>query len=131
MSKTLDIDQDIKLWQPAFDAVMAGNPPVCPKCKSNDIDVTKDSNKDGVGYLLITCNGCGKSGYFSRVLFNKGRTNNWPTATLMEAPFWRDGMTAEEYDVEREYYAKNMDLVRERKYVPLWKQKVKYDRQGQ
>lgn len=49
--------------------------------------------------------------------------NNWPTATLMEAPFWRDGMTAEEYDIEREYYLKNIELVRDRKYTPLWKQR--------
>lgn len=48
--------------------------------------------------------------------------DNWATATLMEAPFWRDGMTPEEYDIEREYYAKNINLVQESKYTPLWKQ---------
>lgn len=43
--------------------------------------------------------------------------------TLKEAPYYHDGMTFEEYDIEREYYLKNLDLVHEGKYVPLWKQK--------
>lgn len=48
---------------------------------------------------------------------------DWASYTLKEVPFWRDDMTPEEYDIEREYYAKNFHLVREGKYVPLWKQK--------
>jgi len=53
-----------------------------------------------------------------------GKTNNWATPGLREVPFWREDMTPEEYDVEREYYAKNFTtLVREGKYMPLWKQK--------
>jgi len=48
---------------------------------------------------------------------------DWASYTLKEVPFWRDDMTPEEYDTEREYYAKNFHLVREGKYVPLWKQK--------
>lgn len=48
--------------------------------------------------------------------------NDWANPTLKEAPYWRDGMTPEEYDMEREYYYKNFHLVRERKYKPLWKQ---------
>jgi len=31
-------------------------------------------------------------------------------------------MQPEEYDIEREYYAKNFNLVRKGLYVPLWKQ---------
>lgn len=49
--------------------------------------------------------------------------DNWSTPTLREVPFWRDGMSQDEYEIEREYYAKNFHLVRQGKYVPLWKQK--------
>lgn len=48
----------------------------------------------------------------------------WATPTLKEVPFWRDGMSPEEYDIEREYYAKNFHLVRDGSYKPLWKQKM-------
>lgn len=48
---------------------------------------------------------------------------DWATPTLKEVPFWREGMGPEEYDVEREYLAKNWELLKEGKYVPLWKQK--------
>ena len=49
--------------------------------------------------------------------------NDWATPTLKEVYFWRDDMGPEEYEVEREYMAKNRDKVRESTYVPLWKQK--------
>lgn len=48
---------------------------------------------------------------------------DWASAGLKEMPFWRNGMTPEEYDAEREYYLKNIKLFREGKYIPLWKQK--------
>ena len=48
--------------------------------------------------------------------------NDWATASLKEVPFWRDDMSPEEYDREREYYIRNYDLVRKCQYVPLWKQ---------
>ena len=48
--------------------------------------------------------------------------NEWATPALKEVPFWREGMTAEEYDIEREYYAKHFDMVKSQQYVPLWKQ---------
>lgn len=52
--------------------------------------------------------------------------DNWASETLKEAPFWRPGMTPEEYDIEREYYGKNYHLFMngEMEYVPLWKQKL-------
>ena len=50
--------------------------------------------------------------------------DEWATATLKEAPFWRDDMTPEEYDVEREYLANNWDDFTKGKYKPLWKQKL-------
>ena len=50
------------------------------------------------------------------------KNKDWATETLKEVPFWRDDMTPEEYDIEREYYAKNFNSVKEGKYIPLWKQ---------
>lgn len=52
--------------------------------------------------------------------------NTWASATLREVPFWREDMSPEEYDIEREYYAKNFDLVKKGLYVPLWKQNQKH-----
>lgn len=48
---------------------------------------------------------------------------NWATPTLKEVPFWREDMGPEEYDIEREYYARNFHLVKEGTYLPLWMQK--------
>ncbi|MCM1115751.1 MAG: hypothetical protein NC397_09665 [Clostridium sp.] len=51
--------------------------------------------------------------------------DDWATPTLKECPWWRDDMTPEEYDIEREYYGTYFyDLVQKGKYVPLWKQKT-------
>lgn len=51
------------------------------------------------------------------------KQSDWATETLMEAPFWRNGMTPEEYDIEREYFAKNFHLFMQGEYTPLWKQR--------
>lgn len=48
--------------------------------------------------------------------------SNWVTFSMMEVPFWRDGMQPEEYEKEREYYYRNFDKVKSGEYVPLWKQ---------
>lgn len=69
MSKTLDIDPDVELWAPTLNAVIEGNEPICPRCKSSNMEIDSYQNKDGTGYLLVTCNDCGKSGYSSRVEF--------------------------------------------------------------
>lgn len=50
------------------------------------------------------------------------KNKDWASATLKEVPFWRDDMGPEEYDIEREYLAKNFHLVRQGLYIPLWKQ---------
>ncbi len=51
------------------------------------------------------------------------KKDSWASPTLKEVPFWREDMGPEEYDIEREYYAKNWDMVRNGTYIPLWKQK--------
>ena len=53
---------------------------------------------------------------------------NWATPSMKEYPFWREGMSADEYEREREYYQKNFeDLVITGKYIPLWKQSTERD----
>ena len=47
----------------------------------------------------------------------------WLNPKVKETPYWRDGMTPEEYDIEREYYYMHLDDVRKGTYKPLWKQK--------
>ncbi|MGN0406167.1 MAG: hypothetical protein ACI4F1_13150 [Bariatricus sp.] len=47
---------------------------------------------------------------------------SWASATLKEVPFWREDMEPEEYDREREYYARNFHLIRTGVYLPLWVQ---------
>ena len=48
---------------------------------------------------------------------------DWATPSLKEAEFWRDGMTVEEYEEERDYLWSHYDLLLEAKYMPLWKQR--------
>ena len=50
------------------------------------------------------------------------QSNDWATPSLKEAPFWREGMSPQEYDTEREYLGRNFHLILEGKYQPLWKQ---------
>ena len=47
---------------------------------------------------------------------------NWATGTLKEVPFWREDMTPEEYEQEREYFYAHWDDYTMGRYVPLWKQ---------
>ena len=44
---------------------------------------------------------------------------DWARGTIKETPFWRDGMSVEEYEEERNY------LMRQGTYTPLWKQREK------
>jgi len=50
-------------------------------------------------------------------------TDDWAPGQLKEAPFWRKGMTPEEYEKEREYFLDNLDKYPLGGYEPLWKQK--------
>ena len=49
--------------------------------------------------------------------------NDWASPSLKEAPFWREGMSPEEYDIERDYFYKHQEELHRGKYLPLWKQK--------
>ena len=50
-------------------------------------------------------------------------SNNWATGTLKEAPYWREGMSPEEYEIERNYFNAHLGDFYKGIYVPLWKQK--------
>lgn len=50
--------------------------------------------------------------------------SNWASLEMKKNPWWRDDMSPEEYDAEREFYVKNFDnLVVNGLYKPLWQQK--------
>lgn len=49
--------------------------------------------------------------------------DNWATHAMMEQPFWRKGMTIEEYEEEREYLNKHIVDFQNFTYQPLWMQR--------
>ena len=49
--------------------------------------------------------------------------HSWATASLKEAPFWREDMTPEEYDTERLFLIENWDAYKRGCYRPLWMEK--------
>ena len=51
------------------------------------------------------------------------KNDDWATPSLKETPYWRDGMTPEEYEAEREYFGRNYHLWKDGTYEPLWKQR--------
>ena len=54
------------------------------------------------------------------------KMENWANITLKHNAWWKEVMTPDDYDKERDYYFSNFDtLVVNGKYVPLWKQKEK------
>lgn len=52
----------------------------------------------------------------------KNNAIDWATPSLKEEPYWREGMSVEEFETEREYYLKNWKRWEKEKYIPLWKQ---------
>ncbi len=53
------------------------------------------------------------------------KQSDWAPETLIEAPYWKDGMTPEEYEREREYFNTNFQAYLKGEYIPLWKQEMK------
>ena len=49
--------------------------------------------------------------------------DEWASGQIKEAPYWRKGMTPEEYDEERTYFFANINKYFSGTYEPLWKQK--------
>ena len=50
---------------------------------------------------------------------------DWARGTIKETPFWRDGMSVEEYEEERNYLMEHWQELRQGTYTPLWKQREK------
>ena len=48
---------------------------------------------------------------------------DWARGTIEETPFWRDGMSVEEYEEERNYLMEHWRELRQGTYTPLWKQR--------
>ncbi len=53
-----------------------------------------------------------------------GESRIWPSPGMKEYPFWKEGMSVEEFEKEREYYQKNFDKVLDGTYQPLWKKAI-------
>ncbi|MGN1306818.1 MAG: hypothetical protein ACI4V3_04050 [Faecousia sp.] len=49
--------------------------------------------------------------------------NDWATGTLKEAPFWREGMSLEEYEAERSYFYAHIEEYIKGTYCPQWKKR--------
>ena len=69
MLKTLDIDTNVTVWVPAFNAAKRGEVAQCPRCGSKDTKSLVHEFDNGVGFITVTCKSCGKTGYISRVVF--------------------------------------------------------------
>lgn len=50
------------------------------------------------------------------------KISDWATPSMQEFPFWRDGMTPEEFEKERDYFYQVRAYENIQEYVPLWKQ---------
>ena len=46
-----------------------------------------------------------------------------PPAVIRDVPYWHDGMTPDEYDEERIYFAEHFIDWQYGRYKPLWKQR--------
>jgi hypothetical protein len=51
------------------------------------------------------------------------KQSDWASYGMMEHPFWKNGMTPEEYDTEWKYYHRHIEDWKNGAYLPLWKQK--------
>ena len=67
MLKELNIDDNVSRWVPTLKAHLNGKKCYCPICKSDNLKID-ENYENGVGFVLITCNDCKISGYFSRVI---------------------------------------------------------------
>lgn len=47
--------------------------------------------------------------------------SGFPTLSMREAPFWRDGMTPEEYEKEQAHLWEMASKKQMDRYEPLWK----------
>ena len=55
----------------------------------------------------------------------ENKKSDWATGTLKEVPFWREDMSVEEYEEERNYLNQHLTDYMNNRYIPLWKQREK------
>jgi hypothetical protein len=71
MSNALDIDNNPVRWMDAFANYQNDEPVVCPICGDENVSIQAGCGADCVGFIMLTCKGCGKTGYLSRVRFQE------------------------------------------------------------
>ena len=49
------------------------------------------------------------------------KPNDWATPSMKEFEFWRDGMTPDEFEKERDYFYTMISSGKRSEYKPLWK----------
>lgn len=52
-----------------------------------------------------------------------GEDNSWATPGMREAPFWREGMTIDEYFEENDYLYMNFEKLQHGEYKTLYEQR--------
>ena len=64
------VDKNFERWFEAICAVVHDKVPICPICgKSSHICIYKHEFENHIGFMIITCKKCKKSGYSSRMIF--------------------------------------------------------------
>ena len=58
----------------------------------------------------------------------ENKKSDWATGTLKEVPFWREDMSVEEYEEERNYLNQYWTDYMNNRYIPLSKQKQTGDK---
>lgn len=51
------------------------------------------------------------------------KESDWASYGLMEVPYWRNGMTPEEYEEEQRYFCMHFEDWKKGAYAPLWQQR--------
>ena len=52
------------------------------------------------------------------------KESDWASYGLMEVPYWRNGMSPEEYEEEQRYFYMHFEDWKEGTYMPIWKQRM-------
>ena len=55
----------------------------------------------------------------------ESKKSDWARGTIKEVPFWREDMSVEEYEEERNYLNQHWTDYMNNRYIPLWKQREK------
>ena len=58
----------------------------------------------------------------------ESKKSDWARGTIKEVPFWREDMSVEEYEEERNYLNQHQTDYMNNRYIPLWKQKQTGDK---